>query len=145
MKSLLERARARPYFSSALLLAVITVIAVLWWLLCPAASTTTATSNTTKIVTNAPIAQLNAQPLATASATMVTSEVTPTESVAPVVAANTALPTDPALAEEELDRLNDEQARLKDRKAQLTQQLEISNKLLAMKEQQLKTLETPNP
>ena len=145
MKSLLERARARPYFSSALLLAVITVIAVLWWLLCPAASTTTATSNTTKIVTNAPIAQSNAQPLATASATMVTSEVTPTESVAPVTAANTALPTDPALAEEELDRLNDEQARLKDRKAQLTQQLEISNKLLAMKEQQLKTLETPNP
>lgn len=145
MNSLFERALARPYFSSALLLLVIAIIAVLWWLLCPAASTSTTTINTTKIVTNAPNAQSNAQPLATASATMATSEVTQTESVTPVVTANTAHPTDPALAEEELDRLNDEHARLKDRKAQLAKQLEISNKLLAMKEQQLKTLETPNP
>jgi len=138
MKSLLERARARPYHAAALVIAAIAVIALLWWLLCPQASTTSTTSTTTKTVTNAPIVQSSALQSNTASVTTATSE------VAPVVAANTALPTDPALAEEELDRLNDEHARLKDRKAQLARQLEISNKLLAMKEQQLKTLETPN-
>lgn len=143
MKSILERARARPYHAAALVIAAIAVIALLWWLLCPQASTTSTTSTTTKTVTNAPIVQSPAMQSDTASAMTATSEVTATDA-APVVAANTALPTDPALAEEELDRLNDEHARLKDRKAQLAQQLEISNKLLAMKEQQLKTLETPN-
>ena len=142
MKSLLERARARPYHFAAGVIAALAVIAALWWLFCPQASTETTV--TTKTVTNAPIVQPTEQPLDTASSPTATSEVVATN-VAPVPTANTALPTDSALAEEELDRLNDEHIRLKDRKAELAKQLEISNKLLAMKEQQLKTLETPNP
>jgi len=143
MKSLLERARARPYHSAALVIVAITAITLLWWFLCPQASTVTTTSTTTKTVTNAPVVQSTVQQLDTASASMATSEITATDA-APVIAANTALPKDPALAEEELDRLSDEHSRLKDRKDQLAQQLEMSNKLLAMKEQQLKTLENPN-
>lgn len=143
MKSLFERALARPYHSTALLVAIIAAVALLWWLFCPQALTSTKTSTATKAVTTAPVAQPAAQQSdlkAAASETTATTTVTP----ATVTAANAALPTDPALAEEELDRLNDEHTRLKDRKAQLAQQLEISNKLLAMKEQQLKTLETQN-
>ncbi len=140
MKSLFERALARPYHSTALLIAAIAVAAFLWWLFCPQASTQSTTAET---VTNAPVAQSSAQLSDAVSTTTATSEITTTD--AAPVAANTALPTDPALAEEELDRLSDEHSQLKDRKEQLAQQLEISNKLLAMKEQQLKTLETPNP
>ncbi|MBC7750636.1 MAG: hypothetical protein H7Z73_02805 [Candidatus Saccharibacteria bacterium] len=143
MKSLLERARARPYHAAALVIAAVAAIALLWWLLCPQASTTSTTSTTIKTVTNVPIVQSSALQSDTASVTTTTSEVTATD-VAPVTTVNTALPTDPAMTEEELDRLNDEQARLKDRKTQLARQLEMSNKLLALKEQQLKTLETPN-
>lgn len=139
MKSLLERARARPYHAAALVVVAIAAIALLWWLLCPH----TTTSTTTKIVTNAPVVQTPLQQLDMASTTAATSEITAMDAV-PVIAVNTALPKDTALAEEELDRLDDEHSRLNDRKAHLTQQLEISNKLLAMKEEQLKTLETPN-
>lgn len=143
MKSLLERARARPYHAATLVITAVAAIALLWWLLCPQASTTSTTSTTTKTVTHAPIAQSPALQSDMGSDTTATSEMNVTDT-APVTTVNDALPTDPALAEEELDRLNDEHARLKDRKAQLAQQLEMSNKLLALKEQQLKTLETPN-
>lgn len=143
MKSLLERALARPFYSTALVIAAIAVVAVLWWLLCPAASrvTTTATTINTSVVQSA-AQQSDSESAATAPPTIPAA--TNPVAATPVVAANTALPTDPALAEEELDRLKDEHTRLNDRKAQLTQQLEISNKLLTMKEQQLKTLEAPN-
>lgn len=139
MNSLFERALARPYLSTALLLGAIAAAALLWWLFCPVASVTT------KPVTNAPATQSAAQLSDSASGTTAVSEIPATDTLSPVPAVNTSLPTDPALAEEELDRLNDEHSRLQDRKTQLAQQLEISNKLLAMKEQQLKTLETPAP
>lgn len=144
MKSLLERALARPFYSTALVIAAIAVVALLWWLLCPAASrvTTTKTTISTSVAQSA--AQQSDSESAAATAPPAITAATNPVAVAPVAAANTALPTDPALAEEELDRLKDEHTRLNDRKAQLTQQLEISNKLLTMKEQQLKTLETPN-
>lgn len=137
MNSLFERALARPYLSTALLLGAIAAAALLWWLFCPVASVTP------KPVTNAPATQSAAQLSDSASGTAV-SEITATNIPSPLPAVNT-LPTDPALAEEELDRLNDEHSRLQGRKTQLAQQLEISNKLLAMKEQQVKTLETPAP
>ncbi len=145
MKSLFERALARPYHSAGLVIAALAVLAALWWLFCPQASTENALTSTSKTVTNISTAQLPAQAAEAASAITATSEITATETAQAAITpveANTALPTDPALAEEELDRLKDEHARLKERKAQLAQQLEISNKLLAMKEQQLKTFET---
>jgi hypothetical protein len=58
---------------------------------------------------------------------------------------NTALPTDTATAAEELDRIKDEQTRLKERKKELAKQLAISKKLLILKEQQLKELSQINP
>ena len=61
------------------------------------------------------------------------------------VAASAALPKDRATAEEELDRLNDEYARLKAQKADLSKQLEVQNKIIALKDQQIKQLESSAP
>jgi allophanate hydrolase subunit 1 len=78
---------------------------------------------------------------ATLSASRVISIVNTTSTVKTVTS---ALPTDTVTAAEELGRLKDEQSRLKKRKADLTKQVEISNKLLALKEQQLKSLTQNN-
>ena len=149
VKSLLERARRHPLHLAVLMIAVIVAIALLWWLLRPAASTLTRAPTHIKTVTSSPIQSPIASLTNPASATIATSEITTTSAInaiqtAPISVAKTPLPTDPALAAEELDRLSDEQTRLKERKAQLLQQLEMSNKLLALKEQQLKPLETSN-
>lgn len=138
MKSLLERPLARPFLFAAVIIAAVAAIGLLWWLLGSAT-----TSATTKTVTNALIVKSPVQPIEISSATTAISETNATDSTS-LSAVNNALPTDSALAEEELDRLNDENTRLKDRKAQLEKQLDISNKLLAMKEQQLRMLETPD-
>jgi hypothetical protein len=64
---------------------------------------------------------------------------------ASTVAASAPLPKDRATAEEELDRLNDEYARLKAQKADLSKQLEVQNKIIALKDQQIKQLESSAP
>jgi len=164
MKSLLERATARPLPFVGLFIAVIAVLFIIWWLLSPSTEQNV-TKPTSNIIANqktaqAPTKQLEAAsiPAPTSTSTDTTLEKTsetpasaPLSTTAAVVAiptapaVNAALPTDRATAAEELDRLKDEQARLKERKKDLAKQLAISNKLLALKEQQLKTLGQLNP
>ncbi len=135
--SLVERVLARPTLIIAVVVAVIALILCAWIVI-----------------------GFNKSPEAPASVVAKTAPVSipapSTESVASEVIASTALldtpptvatsassplPTDPALAAEELDRLHDENSRLVDRKAQLAKQLDTSNKILALKEQQIKELE----
>lgn len=51
------------------------------------------------------------------------------------------LPTDPALAAEEVDRLSDEQQRLAAQKQTLSQQVTDSNQLIELKAEQIRLLE----
>jgi hypothetical protein len=158
MKSLLDRTKTRPLL---LIGFIIAIAAFIWWLL----SVSTQTSeiqpkeniivnqkNTEQVpqtqIVSTPIQTMGSSvkqtitPLtATLSASRVISIVNTTSTVKTVTS---ALPTDTVTAAEELGRLKDEQSRLKKRKADLTKQVEISNKLLALKEQQLKSLTQNN-
>jgi len=159
MKSLLERATARPLYSIGIVIAVIAILFLLWWGLSPSAQKNIAPSKPSiignqKIIN--PTKQLEASAPAstvtgTTEDTVHTSSVPPstptTTTSAPATSAtpsttamNAALPKDPTTAAEELDRLKDEQNRLKERKKELAKQLAISNKLIALKDQQLKEL-----
>ncbi len=162
MKSLLERAKARPLYSSGIVIAVIALLVLLWWLFCPNAKENTVQQSKPSIITNqkiiAPVKQSEASApastvantdnathqanVAPASAPAVTTASTTTASTTPI---NAALPKDPTTAAEELDRLKDEQSRLKERKKELAKQLALSNKLIALKDQQLKDLGQTNP
>ena len=158
MKSLLERAKARPLYSSGIVIAVIALLLLLWWLFCPNAKENTVQQSKPSIITNqkiiAPVKQSEASApastvantdnanVAPASAPAVTTASTTTASTTPI---NAALPKDPTTAAEELDRLKDEQSRLKERKKELAKQLALSNKLIALKDQQLKDLGQTNP
>ena len=158
MKSLLERAKARPLYSYGIVIAVIALLVLLWWLFCPNAKENTVQQSKPSIITNqkiiAPVKQSEASApastvantdnanVAPASAPAVTTASTTTASTTPI---NAALPKDPTTAAEELDRLKDEQSRLKERKKELAKQLALSNKLIALKDQQLKDLGQTNP
>ena len=63
----------------------------------------------------------------------------PTATVDPAL--STPLPTDPALAAEEVDRLSDEQQRLDAQKQTLSQQVTDSNQLIELKAEQIRLLE----
>lgn len=160
MKSLLKRATARPLYLIGIVIAVIVILFLLWWVLNPSAKEHP-TQSKPSIITNQKIA-VSAKPSeasAPASTAANTDEtiaktnsapasapaVTTTSATPPVSAMNAALPKDPTTAAEELDRLKDEQSRLKERKKELAKQLAISNKLIALKDQQLKDLGQTNP
>ena len=66
-------------------------------------------------------------------------EPVPTATVDPAL--GTPLPTDPALAAEEVDRLSDEQQRLDAQKQTLSQQVTDSNQLIELKAEQIRLLE----
>ena len=66
-------------------------------------------------------------------------EPVPTATVDPAL--STPLPTDPALAAEEVDRLSDEQQRLDAQKQTLSQQVTDSNQLIELKAEQIRLLE----
>ncbi len=162
MKSLLERAKARPSYSIGIVIAVIAFLYILWWALSPNPKENTAQQPKPSIISNqkiiAPVKQSEASaPVSTvtstdnavnkaneapASAPAITTAPVATTPTTPV---NAVLPKDPATAAEELDRLKDEQSRLKERKKELVKQLAISNKLVALKDQQLKDLSQTNP
>ncbi len=115
------------------------------------------TSKPTPKIANAPVAAVTTAPAPAAvdaSAPVATTTTTTTVATASAPAttvaaasspAATPLPTDRATAEEELDRLNDEYTRLKTQKASLAKQLEVQNKIIALKEQQIKQLESSAP
>ena len=164
MKSLLERAKARPSYSIGIVIAVIAFLYILWWALSPSPKENTAQQPKPSIISNqkiiAPVKQSEASaPASTATSTdnaVNTANEAPASApaiaiaIAPVATApttpvNAALPKDSATAAEELDRLKDEQSRLKERKKELVKQLAISNKLVALKDQQLKDLGQTNP
>lgn len=160
MKSLLERVTARPLPFIGLIIAVIAILFIIWWLLNPSAQQNTTKPSQTIIanqkITQKPVIQINAASTPVPTSTNATSEKTnetsasaPASTTAatarPTPAVNAALPTNRATAEEELDRLKDEQTRLIERKKELAKQLAISDKLLALKEQQLKALGQLNP
>lgn len=130
MKSLLERITARPLFFIGLIIATIAFLLVIWWL--PSQSSK---QNVKQTIPNSPANQEivpTTAPVVTPPA-QITSEVSAT------------LPTDPAIAAEVLDRLEDEQMRLKEREAELTKQLATSNKLLALKEKQIESMNQLEP
>ncbi|WP_410210686.1 hypothetical protein [Aquirhabdus sp.] len=132
--SLVERVLARPTLMIALVVAVIALILGAWLLL---------GSNKSSVVAAKPSTPATVQPVSVQDTT-VASAASAVIASTPVPAVNVAsapLPTDKATAAEELDRLHDENSRLNERKAQLAKQLETSNKILALKEQQIKELE----
>ena len=92
---------------------------------------------------SAPIATASSASAVTTSAPTIVAAIAPTAASSPVASA--PLPTNRATAEEELDRLSDEHARLVAQKADLAKQLAVSNKILALKEQQIKQLENSAP
>ena len=162
MKSLLERAKARPSYSIGIVIAIIAFLFLLWWALSPSPKENTTQQSKPSIITNqkvvAPVKPSEASAPASTAAntdnvdnkTNVTSASAPavttaSTATAPTTPVNAALPKDPVTAAEELDRLKDEQSRLKERKKELAKQLAISNKLVALKDQQLKDLGQTNP
>ena len=164
MKSLLERAKARPSYSIGIVIAVTAILYILWWALSPSPKDNTAQQPKPSIITNQKIiapakpseasAPASTAPTSTATSTdnavkktneaPASAATTASASTAPTPV-NAALPKDPAIAAEELDRLKDEQSRLKERKKELAKQLATSNKLIALKDQQLKDLGQTNP
>lgn len=156
MKSLLERAKARPSYAIGIVIAIIAFVSLLWWALSPSPKENIAQQPKPSIISNqkiiVPVKQSEASaPASTAANTdsaVNQANVAPASAsvtTAPTTPANTVLPKDPATAAEELDRLKDEQNRLKERKKELAKQLAMSNKLVALKDQQLKDLGQTNP
>jgi hypothetical protein len=165
MKSVFERAKARPLPFIGFIIALIALLYILWWIFNPSHQNTESQSKRTIIVNQkiiTPVKQPNSgiTTVATdASAVEVTepsasqttlttssiSKISTTSLINTPVENAAALPKDTVSAAEELDRLKDEQSRLKDRKKDLAKQLAISSKLLALKEQQLKELSQINP
>jgi len=149
--SLKERVVAKPLIPIALVAVIILLIIGICYQLngtqpakapaLAAASTPAPASNVT-IATpaSAPITTPSSMPAAAASVPLSTSVATAAAVSSPVASA--PLPTNRATAEEELDRLSDEHARLVAQKADLAKQLAVSNKILALKEQQIKQLES---
>ncbi len=128
MKSLLTRLTSRPFFLVGVIGAIIVLLLFFWWLSSqnsdPLEKTIVPSSVTTQEIALTPV------PTVTTSAP-IASEVAPT------------LQTDPAIAAEVLDRLNDEQTRLQERQQDLAKQLEMSNKLIALKEKQIESMLKP--
>jgi hypothetical protein len=123
MKSLLERITARPFFFVGLIVAIVACF-VIWWF---------PTQDSKQVVKPAIAGSIENQNPPAAGAAITTP--------APMTSAvDATLPTDPAIAAEVLDRLEDEQARLKEREKDLTRQIEMSNKLLALKEKQIESM-----
>lgn len=95
-----------------------------------AASTATATaSDTASTVT------------ATASTASSTADVTPVKTVSPEEILAPAVPNDPALAKEEMDRLAEQSQQLKDQEKIIEDQLAMMNELSSKKEERIKLLE----
>ncbi|MDE2420888.1 MAG: hypothetical protein KGO49_06880 [Gammaproteobacteria bacterium] len=160
MKSLLERAKARPSYFIGIVIAVIAFLYLLWWALSPSPKDNTAPQPKPSIITNQKITTPAKPSEASAPASTATNTdsadnktnvapasapTTTSTATAPTTPVNAALPKDPVTAAEELDRLKDEQSRLKERKKELAKQLATSNKLIALKDQQLKDLGQTNP
>lgn len=163
MKSLLKRATARPLYLIGIVISVIAILFLLWWVLSPSTQEITthpkpsiitnqkiitpvkpseaSAPATTVASTNEVVNQTNPTPAASAPA--ITPPATPT--TLPATTINATLPKDTTTAAEELDRLKDEQSRLKERKKELSKQLAISNKIIALKDQQLKELGQTTP
>lgn len=82
-------------------------------------------------------------PASSATATDAAADVTltPRASLTPDPVLTTPIPTDPALAAEEIDRHTDEQQRLAAQKQTLSQQVTDSNQLIELKAEQIRLLE----
>ncbi|MEC7120306.1 MAG: hypothetical protein VXW65_10435 [Pseudomonadota bacterium] len=108
---------------------VLGLLIIYYWL-----GSSSAVSTTTESVEQEPTAVL-AEP---------ESEISLTEQEQPVLIPPEiaeAMPTDPALAAEELDRHQDEQARMAEQRDSLKQQLADSDHLIEMKAEQIRLLE----